>query len=481
MLHPAQAGWPGYGVVMTARFKRVYLRLVFGSPWQRTRMSELRRSLHVSTIEGVFATVHLALTQGLFLTHYTIAMGCPDWLLGVIEALPFFCTGFAFLSPMLVRRLRSRMAVVRTFALLHRAAWLVLVALLFLDLSPQVKQILLVLTLLLANGAAVVAGNAWLAWMADLVPPSIRGSYYGRRNAALGAVSLAMMLAGSYVLTWWGGRGEIEIGFACCFLFAVASALIAARTLGRQFEPAAPRPTMPRTVRQTFAEVWRLPGVRRASRFIVLWQFCIGLSAAYFGAHMVRVLEMSPFEMGLFGVIQSVAALLATPFWGRLDRKLGSEAVLAGSGLLIGLHILPWLASSPGLIWPVYLVGVLGGFAWAGFNLSWFNYTQMLGPADLRQHTFGVIGFFQGTSFFTGSILGGLVLLVLPAHLLPWSVGPWTFVNYFLIFGLSALGRLIAVTLLPPSERGGALVCLRLIAREWARRFVSLLPARQPS
>lgn len=465
---------------MTTRFKRIYFRLIFGSPWQRTQASQLRRSLHVSTLEGVFATIHVALTQGLFLTNYAIALGCADWLLGVIDAMPFLCTGFAFLSPVLVRRLRSRMAVVRTFALLHRAAWLVLVGLLFVDLSGPTRQALLVLTLLLSNAAAVVAGNAWLAWMADLVPPTIRGSYYGRRNTALGAVSLTMMLVGSYVLTWWDQRGEIEVGFACCFVFAVIAALLAARTLGRQFEPAAAPPRLKRTVKQTFAEVWRLPGVRRAARFILAWQFCLGLSAAYFGAHMVRVLGMTPFEMGVFGVIQSVAALLATPFWGRLDRRLGSEAVLAGSGLLIGLHILPWLASSEAFIWPVYIVGVLGGFAWAGFNLSWFNYTQSLGTAELRQHTFGVIGFFQGSAFFVGSILGGLVLLALPERLLSWSIGPWVFVNYFLIFGLSAMGRLAALRFLPRSERGGAVACLRLIAREWGQWFASSFRSRQP-
>jgi len=466
---------------MTARFKRLYFRLVFGSPWQRTRVSELRKSLRVSTVEGVFATIHVALTQGLFLTHYTIRLGCPDWLLGVIEALPFLCTGFAFLSPMLVRRLRSRMAVVRTFALLHRAAWLVLVMLLFAGLPERLNHIILVLTLLLANAAAVVAGNAWLAWMADLVPPAIRGSYYGRRNAALGAVSLAMMLFGSFVLTWWKNRDDIEVGFACCFIFAVVAALVSARTLTLQFEPEAPRPNTRRTVFQTIAEVWKLPMVRDVSRFIMVWQFCLGLSAAYFGAHMVRVLKMSPFEMGLFGVIQSVAALLSTPTWGRLDRKLGSRAVLSGCGVMIGVHIFPWLMTSEQLVWPVYIVAVIGGFAWAGFNLSWFNFTQSLGQADLRQHTFGVIGFFQGTAFFVGSILGGVVLHFLPDQLFGWSVGPWVFVNYFLIFAVSSFGRLGALKLLPRSERGGTLVCLRLIASGWGSRFVSKAPPEQPS
>lgn len=455
---------------MGSRIKRVYLRLVFGSAWQRTQVSEVRRSLHISTVEGLFATVHLALTSGLFLTNYAITLGCPDWLLGVLDALPFLCTGFAFLSPMLVQRMRSRKRVVIGFALAHRVAWLALAVLLFVDLSPPMKQAMLVLTLLLSNAAAVVAGNAWLAWMADLVPPAIRGSYYGRRNAAMGAVSLSMLLIGSYVLTWFEQRGRIETGFAVCFVFAVVSAMIAARTLGRQREPSVPVARTGRTVRDTFREVWRTPGVPEASRFILSWQFCIGLSAAYFGAHMVRVLKMTPFEMGLFGVLTSVSALLAMPTWGRLDRRLGSPVVLSGSGFLIALHILPWLASSEAVLWPIYLVGVLGGFAWAGFNLSWFNYTQSLGSAELRQHTFGVIGFFQGSAFFVGSILGGVLLAVLPDRLLPWEFGPWSFVNYFLLFALSAGGRYAALYMLPRTVQGGPWRCCIRIARDWVGR-----------
>ncbi|MFI4861877.1 MAG: MFS transporter [Phycisphaerales bacterium JB063] len=452
---------------MGSQIKRMYFRLVFGTPTQRTQVSELRRSLHVSTVEGIFATVHIALTSGLFLTNYAIALGCPDWLLGVVDALPFLCTGFAFFSPVLVRRLRSRKRVVVGFALAHRVAWLALAVLLFVDLPGPAKQGLMVLTLLLSNAAAVVAGNAWMAWMADLVPASLRGSYYGRRNAALGVVSLAMLLLGSYVLTWFEKRGQIETGFAVCFIFAVIAALVAARTLGRQMEPPVPSQSRPQPIRQLFAEVWRTPGVPQAARFILCWQFCLGFSAAYFGAHMVRVLQMTPFEMGLLGVITSISALLAMPTWGRLDRKLGSNTVLAGSGLLIGLHVLPWLASSASMVWPVYLVGAIGGFAWAGFNLSWFNYTQALGPPELRQHTFGVIGFFQGSSFFVGSILGGLLLSLLPARLLPWEIGPWSFVNYFLIFAISAVGRLLSLRLLAQPGHPGAWRSLLQISRSW--------------
>jgi len=438
---------------------------MYGSVYQRTRISELRRGMHISTVEGVFATIHIALTQGLFLTHYAIHLGCEDWLLGVLDALPFLCTGFAFLSPMLVRRLRSRMAVVRSFALGHRLAWLVLVILLLVDLPQPAKQGLLVLTLLLSNAAAVVAGNAWLAWMADLVPPSIRGSYYGRRNTTLGAVSLSAMLVGSYVLTWFKQRGDIEVGFAACFIFAVAAALVAARMLGRQYEPVPPVPKFRRSFTENFAEVWRFPGVPAACRFIGVWQFGLGLSAAYFGAHMVRVLLMSPFQMGLFAVITSISALLATPFWGRMDRRYGSPTVLAGSGLVIALHILPWLTSSAAYVWPIFIVSVAGGIAWAGFNLSWFNYTSSLGPSDLRQHTVGVVGFVQGTAFFVGSILGGVVLSMLPHQLLPWEIGPWVFVNYFLIFAISVVLRLVALWLLPRDLRKGAMSCLMMMLR----------------
>ena len=405
-------------------------------------MSTLRRALHCSTIEAVFATVHVALTQGIFLTNYLIDMGASDFVCGAVEALPFLTQIVFLFAPVLVRRLNRRKPVVLVFALAHRMAWAVLIALMFFDWSPPVRHSLIVLVLLLANGCAVIAGNAWLGWMADLVPESIRGSYYGRRNVYLGVTSLVAILIGAHVLTLTGRWGDRRIGYALCFGTAIVSAVFSAWMLSRQHEP-----RMTPLVRWTWPRLWIEPlHNRRVARyllFMAVWQFSLGLAAAFFGVHMVRVLKMTPAQMGLQALIGSTMALAATRAWARPLDRLGSKAVLVTSGVLVGLHVWIWFAAKPGILWPVWLTVVAGGFAWSGFNLATFNWPQVMARPNQRQYVLGLLGSVSGAMFVIASLLGGTLVTILPTTL--FRIGPFEFLHYHLLFALSALGRLAAV------------------------------------
>ena len=96
----------------------------------RSEMSLLRNSLRCSTLEAMFATVHLALTQGIFLTNYVLDLGASNLLVGVLESLPFLLQFTYLLSPILVRKYRSRRRIAVLFFLAHRLAWVPLIALL---------------------------------------------------------------------------------------------------------------------------------------------------------------------------------------------------------------------------------------------------------------------------------------------------------------------------------------------------------------
>lgn len=410
-------------------------------------MSTLRGALHCSTLEAIFATVHVALTQGIFLTNYLIDMGASNFMCGVVEALPFLTQVLFLFSPVLVRRLNRRKPVVVVFALAHRMAWLVLIAIMFFDWSPAVRHVLIIIVLFLGNGCAVIAGNAWLGWMADLVPASIRGAYYGRRNVYLGVTSLMALLIGSWVLTAAGHWGDRRIGYAICFGTAVVSALFSAWILTRQHEP----PLTP-LVRWTWARLWveslKNERFKRYLSFMTVWQFSLGLSAAFFGVHMVRVLKMTPAQMGLQALIGSTMALTATRIWARPLDRLGSKAVLVSSGILVALHVWIWFAAKPGFLWPVWLTVIAGGFAWSGFNLATFNWPQVMTRPSQRQYALGLLGSVSGLTFVFASLIGGTLTTVLPTTL--FRVGQFEFLHYHLLFALSALGRLSAILFLAP-------------------------------
>jgi len=119
-------------------------------------MASARAGMRCSNFEAIFATVHLVLTQGIFLTNYVLDQGGSNLVCGIIEALPYTVQFTYFLSPLLVRRMRRRKPVVLGFAIAHRASWGFLILLLYTGWSSTTREMLMVLVLLLANVCAVL-------------------------------------------------------------------------------------------------------------------------------------------------------------------------------------------------------------------------------------------------------------------------------------------------------------------------------------
>jgi MFS family permease len=408
-------------------------------------MQAIREALHCSSLEAVFATVHISLTQGIFLTNYVLDLGASNFECGVVESLPYLLQFCHFFSPWFVRRLEARKPVAGFFAFAHRLSWIFLILLLYVDWNPGTKQFLMILTLLGSNACAVIAHNAWFSWMTDLIPAAIRGSYYGRRNAYMGLASLVTLFLGSQLLSVFREAGMGAMGYTICFSTAIISAAFAAYMILRQYEPE-PEDTPFITLVQLRETLKARPLLSAYIWFFTLWQFSLGVAAAFFGVYMVKELKMTAAEMGWFSIISSITALLGSRLWGRAMDKVGDRAVIVASGALISLHVWIWMPSHEGFLWPAWSVCFIGGFAWAGFNIAALSWPQRLCGVANRQYTFGLIGLVSGPGFVAGSLLGGVLTTYLPDVL--FHIGSFRFQHYHLVFAMSAVGRGLAVLLI---------------------------------
>jgi len=420
----------------------------------RTILKEVRDGLKCSTLEAAFATVHVALTQGIFLTNYVLFLGATNLQCGIIESFPYFLQFCAFLAPAFVRRLKSRKLVALYFSFTYRFAWVALIALMYVDLFPGQRVYLMMLILFLSNVCIVISSNAYFSWMADLVPPTIRGSYYGRRNTYLGFTTMTFLFVGSLVLSYFGERGRMDIGFTICFSVAVASALVSSFWLNRQYEPMV-EPTQSLTFSKIRSMIGESPLLKRYIVFYSIWQFGLGMGAAFFGVYMVKVLDMTPAQMGIQALIASFFSVVGSHFWGKARDRVGDRAVLISSGLLVAVNAAFWLGSVPWTLWPVWFLSVWAGFNWAGFNIVIFSWPQKFCPRKDNFYVAALIGFFSGPAFLVGSLTGGALTTYLPQVL--FHLGGFEFMHYHLVFGFSAGFRALSIMLMT----------------EWSKAYVS--------
>jgi len=396
----------------------------------------LRRWLTVASVEGTFANVFTILTGGAFLTGLALYFGANDVTIGLLAALPYLAQTAQILSAYLVDCTGQRKAITLWAAVAARQSWWLVLPLLFLPSAWRLEALLVIVTF--SNIALMVSTPAWMAWMADLVPERIRGRYFGFRSAAVAFTTLAATIAGGLLLDYFRSYGRDHIGFAVITAAATTFALAATLLLNRIPDRSAHQLRVPFQWSRLL-EPFQDKLFRRLLEMMLAWNLAIGISAAFFAAHMLTNLKMSFTQISLYSCLGSLVAVGLNRPWGKLIDRFGSKAVLVFCALGICLVPLIWLIPRPDSLWILWFEAVYAGALWTGFTLAVFTIPIAHSPREGRTIYLAMFSVVTGLAFFISSTAGGI--LAESWSRIHWTVGPQTIVNYHLLFVLSALMR----------------------------------------
>jgi MFS transporter len=438
----------------------------------RRPQSRLRRSLSISTLEGLVAELFNACAGPTLLVAWALHLRCTPAQVGLVAALPQLGQIAQLPAAWATARLGGRRVALVAVGL-SRQALLPLALLPLAPLSPAAARGVL---FAVAGGAALLAtaGNhAWTAWMAELVPAPLRGRYFGRRTAVCVLGGGLAAFAAARLLDRGGGA---RAAWTLAALTVAASALGAATTalLARQHAP--PAPAGPPPCAAAALGPLADPGARRLLVYQVAWNGSVGLAGGYFTLFLLRDLGASFTVVALHGAGSALARTLSAPLWGRAIDRVGARPVLAACSF--GAAVLPllWLAASPRALWPIAVDAALGGLAWGGHGLAAFAVPLAVAPRRERSFHLAAFSLAGGAAYAAATALGGQ-LAARPAPLPALGAAGG---GLGLVFLLSATGRLASAGLaLRIAERGaGTLGELRRVAHGAARAALAAALAR---
>lgn len=413
----------------------------------------VRRWLHLASIEGACANVFTVLTGGAFLTGLALWLGAGDVVLGLLAAIPYLAQIAQLISAYLVDRTGYRKGITIWASVAARQVWWLVVPICFAAGLWRLDALLLVVAF--SSVALMLATPAWTAWMADLVPERIRGRYFGFRSAAVAVTTLSATIVGGLILDLFRKTGQDQIGFAVIVGTAAAFALAAVILLNRIPDH------LPHELRTPFhlarlAEPFRDRNFRRLLWVFFAWNAAIGISAAFFAAHMLSNLGMSFTHISVYSCLASLVAVGLNKPWGRLIDRFGSKPVIVFCALGIALVPLIWLFPRRDFTSILWYEAVFSGALWTGFNLAVFTIPIANSPREGRTIYLAAFSVVIGVAFFISSLAGGF-LAESWSHI-HWPVGKQTVVNYHLLFALSGIMRLLAAFLFTtfhePREKG---------------------------
>ncbi|BBO22888.1 MAG: MFS transporter [Fimbriimonadaceae bacterium] len=354
------------------------------------------RTLRFATLDAAFATAFATLVTGAFLVGFVRYLGGSDAWVNLLVALPSMLGVLQIPGAIWGRGVESYKRFVLPGALIWRLLYLPLVALPLLPLPDTWRLTFLAVCVSLAGAAVLLVNPIYNDWLAELVPPSSRGWYFGRRQMIATAVgALAGTLMG-LVLDAFERSGNEALGYSVVFgvgwVCAVASftMFLFMRDLTRE------RPIRMPLKRAIVSFVGPLKdhGFRPVLGFLAVFVIGQVFPGNLFSAFALESLKM-PFTVIQFAAAtHALGSIALTPFWGYLADRYGNRPVLALLSIGLAFSPLMWLFCFPGrdVANAAILISghVFSGAVWGGVALCQLNLLFATAKTEDRATYIGV-------------------------------------------------------------------------------------------
>jgi len=265
---------------------------------------------------------------------------------------------------MLTERAGSRKAFLIPVDFIQALTWLPILGIPILFHTNQVLWLIVFFSL--STVAAGIMGTPWSAMMADLVPPEVRGSYFGLRNGIGNLVTLFFSFVAGGLLQIF--TGNTRLAFTIIFVGSTVGRLISLYFLSLTPDPhpalsvTAPRESIPQITRGLFST-----NIGRFITFIIFFNLTQNIAAPFFSVYLLRELKINYINYQIINAIPTIVTMLIVTWWGKHADKAGNIKVLYITALMIPFVPMLWTINSSTL-W-LCAAQVYSGFALAGFNL----------------------------------------------------------------------------------------------------------------
>jgi len=427
-----------------------------------------RFTMSLSIVEGVFGVSSNSVSDN-FLTPYSLALNqnsqlMGDLQVGLLSTFPGFITPLGNLIGAKLMYTHPRRAIVIQGVFGLWLSWAIMFALAITAIGfnsaatwGPLSWGLLVFYGVYCTGTGWV-NPGWVSNMGDMVPPTRRGWYFGRRNLVTTAAATSLVFVLSIVLQDFQDRDATIIGFAVLVTVALCFRSMSFILFQFHYIPPIKIERENRVSLRQFLHDLRGTNFGNLAMLAMLVNLGQYIGGSYFNVFMLTPVVQGGLGFGyiiyiLMGVVQSVVAVIVYPLAGRLGDRHGNVRLL-----WLGAIIVPFLP----IIWcfvhtPIqvaFTVEIGSGIGWTAFNLATANFLYDNMPQQKRGAYAGYYALVVGLGQLTGGLAGTGIITFYPriVSALPFLsvVFPTSSAMFYALFWLSGLFRGVVVAIYLP-------------------------------
>jgi MFS family permease len=425
---------------------------------------QTQRALRMSLFDGAFATMMGSLAGGIFLVGFALnVLHATPVQVGILAALPVSANLAQLLGSIWIEMFGRRRWLCICAVTAGRFMWVpvMLLPLAMFDAWADFRVWILVVMVGFSCLLGALAGVAWLEWMSDVIPSTIRGAYLGRRNMVCAAAGMVAVLAGGVFLNKWEHAQGKEDPWGYILLFGVGLVL---GLVSSWFLFCVPDPTVEGAADRPPFHWAALSGPFRDRNFLALvgyvgaFMFVTQMAGPFYAVYMIDGLGVDFATLTWLVTFATLASLFMLRIWGPISDQMGNKPVMIVAGAAHALIPLVWVIAQPNsYYWPLVLAHVLSGIFYCALTLAQVNILLKLAPAQGRSIYIAVFNASIGLAVAVAPIVGGWLLDLMGG--LTWRAGEFQLNSLqvlFLVSGGLQLVVLLAVTRVQEVGSAGA-------------------------
>lgn len=295
--------------------------------------------------------------MGAAFTKFAKSLEVPDKYFGVISAAPYIGALFQIPASIFLESYGRRKATSILFNFLGRLTW-VLIAMIPWMISAQHASMrwatltgLVTLSWIFSN----IAGPANTAWLADTVPPNLRGRFVSYCLRWSQPCILVVVLGVGYLIdvAEQSKGSDPELMLKLCSMLLAVAGMIGIYGIVRHAQAPDPKPAVPKGWNfQIIKDLKKPLGNRNFRRYLMVnFTFIVGTGfvGQYIWLYMFDVGHMTAFFANLLLVAMPRMITMCTyHFWGKQIDKHGKKPVMLLCMAVMSVTFLGWIYAAQG-------------------------------------------------------------------------------------------------------------------------------------
>lgn len=396
---------------------------------------DIKKSLHYSNVDGALTSASSSIFSS-FLTPFALFLKATSQQIGILIAVENLMQTVSQMPGAKATEYMNRKKVWTIARILSRFVFFIpLVLLPFLGLADSVTWLIIIAGLIFFFIG--FSNPAWSSMMGDLVPPEIRGRYFGRRNTYIGIAGI--------IATVFAGYLAGIIGFSMLFLIASALGILAIPFVLKMHEPPLEKVfhyshNVAIHPRHWITTMKSNKGLTIFTAYLLLFNFAMTIAAPFYTVYMLRDLSFDYVTFSIIVVLGALARILSYGYWGKFNDLFGSRTIFIICALL-GVSIpFFWLFVTEPI--GAGIATIIDGLIFSGFDLVAFDYLLDVVPAEKRPQYIANHSFFVGMGVVVGALAGGFMATAAEGATL------FVFTGLQLIFLASFFARILILPVL---------------------------------